>query len=147
MLVVGDGESSLTVTPVEAFRTDHALMVRGLRPGRLNTIEVRIENERGLTSPPITIAVETAPLPDDLPPMDVVVSRPEQMEPGITLLPLFKQGARDEGIILAIDAQGDVVWSFDATVMELTRLRNGNLLFVRVEPAVRNGAVAEIDML
>jgi len=147
-LTISDGENTSTVTPNDAFVTEHELMVLGLRPGRLNTVEVQIQNERGEAGEPATTSVQTEPLPDYFPPVDVRLSRPAAMEPGLTMI-TFGRTINQEfdaefGLFLAIDAQGDVVWWYesDHELDEPRRLPNGNLLYQDWRTNV-----VEIDML
>jgi len=148
-LTVGDGENSLSATPKDEFSTEHELMVLGLRPGRTNTVEIEVESEDGTAGEAQSFTVETAPLPDYLPPIEVRVSRPAAMEPGLTLVPLFRwyeqQTDNDYGAILAIDAQGDVVWFYETDIVadEPRLMPNGNLFYQYNQP----GGLVEIDML
>jgi len=147
-LTISDGDDSSTVTPSDALSTEHELMVLGLRPGRLNTIEVSIENGRGEAGESGHLEVQTEPLPDYFPPIDVTLSRPARMEPGITLLPLTREinlvSDQEFGLFVALDASGDVLWYYDAghPVDEARRLPNGNLLYNS-----RRTRILEIDML
>ena len=147
-LTIGDGENSTTVRPDDAFTTEHTLMVLGLRPGRSNTIDIQIESERGKFGEPAQKTVQTEPLPDYFPPVDVVLSRPARMEPGVTLVTfsrIIDQVPDEEfGLILAFDAQGETVWAYEADhgPDEPRRLANGNLLYQDF-----NHGAYEIDML
>jgi arylsulfate sulfotransferase len=149
-LTITDGENTTTVTPNDALVTDHELMVLGLRPGRINTVEVSVANERGETGEPISTTVETPPVPDYYPPIEVTLSRPARMEPGYTLIPLVR-GSEDAlvdeefGLVLAVDAQGEIVWSYEAPhiVDDPRLLENGNFLY----QSFRNGYMVEADWL
>ena len=140
-----DDFNQMTAIPSAAFSTEHELMVLGLRPGRVNTIEVSLENENGLAAPALTIDVETSPLPAMVPPIDVNVSRPPRMEPGVTFLPVFDASTDNTGFVVALDAQGDVVWYLDTSVDEPRRLRNGNFLIN--DEFIERRRLVEIDML
>jgi len=149
-LTITDGENSSTVTPNDEYTTEHELMVLGLRPGRTNTIEVSIENEGGEAGEPVSTTVETPPVPDYYPPIDVTLSRPARMEPGYTLIPLIRSHPEtliDENfaLVLAIDAQGDIVWAYEAPhIVDVLRpLRNGNFVY----QSFRDGYMVEIDRL
>jgi arylsulfate sulfotransferase len=147
-LTIIDGEHTSTVTPNDAFVTDHELMVLGLRPGRLNTVEVSVENERGESGETASVDVTTEPLPDYFPPIDVTLSRPARMEPGFTVLPLNRFNGPEPdsefGLFVAVDAQGEVVWYYEAehSVDESRRLHNGNILYRHFRTDLY-----EIDML
>lgn len=147
-LVISDGENRNSITPRDSYATEHELMVLGLRPGRSHTIEVGYVNERGEAGQPALLDYDTAPLPDFVPPIDVVLSRPGRMEPGVTLVALNRsidnEPDRDFGLIVALDAQGEVVWLYEAPhrLDEPRRLPNGNILHRGVRTQM-----FEIDML
>jgi len=147
-LTIGDSEHTSMVTPNEEYATEHELMVLGLRPGRLNTVEISIENERGEAGEPASVSITTDPLPDYFPPIDVTLSRPARMEPGFTVLPLTRFNGPEPdpqfGLFIALDPQGEVVWYYetDHAVDESRRLRNGNLLYRNFRTELY-----EIDML
>ncbi len=147
-LTISDSENTSTVTPNDAFSTEHEVMVLGLRPGRVSSIDVQIENEHGDTGEPASLSVKTPPLPDYFPPINVVLSRPTRMEPGLTIIPLgrsFSQESdREFGLFVALDAQGEVVWYYEAPhrVDEPRRMPNGNILHRGVRTQM-----FEIDML
>jgi arylsulfate sulfotransferase len=145
-LTIGDDEASTTVTPKDEFNTEHELMVLGLRAGRVNTVAVSLENESGAVTEPPPIEIETPPLPDDFPPINVTLSRPALMESGYTFIPVLKQTTNDEmtGKHVAIDAQGEVVWWQELEFADQFRLQNGNLLTFYDE---RFESFVEMDML
>ncbi len=147
-LTISDGENTSTVTPDGGYSTEHEVMVLGLRPGRAHTIDIAFENENGEAGPLSRVTAETPALPDHYPPIDVVLSRPARMEPGVTILQFARLKNQlpdpDFGLLLAVDAQGDVVWSYetDHGVDEARRMQTGNLLY----QDFRTGVV-EVDML
>ena len=141
------------MTPVDEYRTSHEVQVRGLRPDRSHDVTVRVSDEAGneASAPPVTI--RTDPLPEELPPLDVRVSTPEVMEPGVTLFGMFRwpDGERRDqtfGLLIAVDAAGDVVWYHrtDEAALLADRLQNGNLLS-NTSPGGGRGALTEIDLL
>ncbi|HUF71919.1 MAG TPA: aryl-sulfate sulfotransferase [Gammaproteobacteria bacterium] len=140
-----DENNAVTATPNDGFDTLHELMVLGLRPGRNNTIEVSLETERGLAVPGPSIDVETKPLPGSVPPIDVRVSRPPRMEPGVTFLPVFDSDVENVGFIVALDAQGDVIWYYDVAVDEPRRMENGH--FLMMDDFRERRRLVEVDML
>ena len=142
-----------SVTPVDEYRTSHEVQVLGLRPDRLHDVTVRVSDEAGneASAPPVTI--RTDPLPEEFPPLDVRVSKPEVMEPGVTLFGMFRwpDGERRDqtfGLLIAVDAAGDVVWYHrtDEAALLAIRLQNGNLLS-NTSPGGVRGALTEIDLL
>jgi arylsulfate sulfotransferase len=154
-LVIGDGDnSSTTVTPSDEVATEHSVMVLGLKPDRLNTIDVIAVDAAGLEAAnPRRIEVRTPPLPEAVPPVQVTARRTSAMEPGVTLVPLFRwQGAeidREYGLILALDAEGDVVWVCELphSALDAIPLANGNILYNAADAQGRIGYLYEIDML
>ena len=140
-----DENNAITATPNDGFDTEHELMVLGLKPGRINTIEVSFETERGLAAPGPSIDVETKPLPDSVPPIDVRVSRPPRMEPGVTFLPVFDSDVENVGFIVALDAQGEVIWYYDVAVDEPRRMENGH--FLMMDDFGERRRLVEVDML
>jgi arylsulfate sulfotransferase len=129
-------------------------MVLGLKPDRRNTVDIVVTDGDGRTArEPTQIAVQTPPLPDDVPPVQVAVSRPAAMEPGITLVPLFRwYGAeidRNYGLMVALDAQGEIVWMYEAphTLSDAVPLANGNVAYQAGDAEGRAGYQYEIDML
>jgi hypothetical protein len=55
---------------------------------------------------------DTPPLPDDFPPLQVLVSIPEAMEPGFTLFNI-RPAVGDSRMLVIVDELGDVVWYAD----------------------------------
>jgi len=149
-LVISDADHRETITPEDGFVTQHDIMLLGFRPSRTHTVELMLEGEDGSHSemPAASLTVDTPALPENTPSVDVTLSRPAVMEPGVTLVPLFRwidfQIDQNYGQILALDAQGEVVWIYEAptSVLDLVLLDNGNLAY--------SGAgfrLTEIDML
>ena len=152
MLTVDDGARRWSVTPHAEPRVDHALLVLGLRPNRRHEVVVTATDAAGNTSMSEPITLVTDPLPADFPPFQVTVSDPERSEPGVTLLGLMRwpDGGQpaSEGIIVAVDAQGEVVWyhESDRYITDLFRLRNGHFLYIGSVNGVRS-AIVELDLL
>ena len=111
----------------------------------------------GRTSPTVRpersvrVFFEAPSLPEDFPPIEVRVSRPGRMEPGVTLTTFFRwdgnspEPDRYYGLAVGLDAQGEVVWYYktDHTLEETLPLANGNLLY----QSDLTGLLFEIDML
>ncbi|HVS64973.1 MAG TPA: aryl-sulfate sulfotransferase [Thermoanaerobaculia bacterium] len=149
-LVIDDGERRQEVTPDAEPRTEHEVPVLGLRPARVHTVTVTIRDERGRETTLEPLSIETPALPDDTPPIAVTVRRPAAMEPGITMIPVFRwESATDDdpdwGVVLGVDAEGEVVWFYKSHTgtEEVRRKRNGNLMFGEG----RDGRVVEMDMV
>lgn len=144
-----DGERGWTVDVRAPATTNHVVPILGMRPGRTHRVRVIVTGETGGTSASGPFEVTTDPLPDDFPPIEVRVSQPERMEPGVTLLePTYRSeddSERDHHLLVAVDAAGDVVWYYKAAqpASDVRRLQNGNLLY----RTGRAGPLYEIDML
>lgn len=124
------------------------LPILGLKPGRRHRIDTVIENASGDTLKAESLHYVTPELPSGMgnfPPITVLVSEPEKMEPGITFLsvrrrvpgrshwitPKQRKYQTTWGVIVAVDAKGEVVWYYesDTRIAGIDRLSNGNLLF------------------
>ena len=110
-------------------------------------VSVRDANGRSETAQQ-PLRFETPELPTglgDFPPLSVLISKPDLMEPGITFLsvrrrvpgrphwltPAQREYSAGWGIIIALDAEGEIVWYYESEkrVAGIDRLSNGNLLF------------------
>jgi len=142
-LVVNDGHSERVLPFWKSFQTEFILPVLGLRPGRKSTITVIVSDRLGREIRWPDLEFTTDPLPDDFPFIETTVSRPLQMEPGVTLFAPFKPGTPSYGLLLAVNENGEVVWYYrsDENMGDVRRLRNDNLLSLDVSGAT------EIDML
>ena len=151
-LEITDGQESVTVMPDPGYHTTHRVPVLGLRPGRPHRITATVEDQTGnrTTSEPVTIT--TDPLPDDFPPLRVETSEPTRMEPGVTIFATYRWpdgGTIDQssGLILVMDARGQVVWYYVAehSIGDVIQLRSGNFLYTTGVDGVR-ARLVEIDV-
>lgn len=122
--------------PGSGFATEHAITLLGFRPGESYSIRVTLrdveDNETVLDS----IIVNTAPLPEGFPPIQVMTSVPELMEPGVTIFPVRAFGPNPEfgSVFVAVDETGEVVWYRRFQLIgygDIRRISNGNFLFVK----------------
>ena len=143
-----DGESRWSVDTRVPAGTDHVVPILGMRPDRTHTVRVVVTDEDGGTARSEPMEITTEPLPDDFPPIDVRISVPDRMEPGVTLLePNYSpedDSALDYRWLIAVDARGEVVWYYQAEhgVGDAQRLQNGHILY-----RAGNTHLYEIDML
>ena len=145
-LTISDGEhDDVTVTPVDAFNTEHELMLLGLRPSRSQRVEISLEDSAGQISDAGGFDVRTDDLPHWLPPIETTISMPERMEPGITLLPVFEDNDPLYNFVVGLDNCGDIVWFLYHGVDELRRMQNGNLL--TITDGIAKNHLKEFDML
>ncbi len=161
-IVLSDGERDWTVNFDASHDPIEGLAILGMRPGRRHELTVSIKDDAGnVADAPRPLTYTTPPLPGDLrdfPPISVKRSEPARMEPGFTLLsvrranqsrPLKRTPKQwpftvDWGMIVAIDAAGEVVWYYqsDKRIAGIDRLRNGHLFF-----HLTDSRSVELDML
>ena len=152
MLTVNDGVHEWSVTPGAEPDVDHSLLVLGLRPDRTHAVIVTATDAAGNESAAAPITIVTDPLPDDFPPFVVTVSDPERSEPGVTLFALrrWPDGgqAAPEGIVVAVDAAGEVVWYHrtDRSIGDVMQLQSGHLMYRATVDGIRS-LLVEIDLL
>jgi hypothetical protein len=110
----------------------------GLKPNGTYSVEVQVTDQAlrsGVLTPPLQAL--TAPLPEDFPTVSVFYSDPARMEPGFTLLDLFRRvdGSPGARYAIIVDHAGNVVWystldgvgNADGDADALRLLPNGNL--------------------
>lgn len=95
--------------------TEHRIPVVGLRAETTYTLAVRAVDDAGAVVGDGRLRLTTGALPPYLPDLDVTVSRPGRMAPGVTLLDLQRWGVtvpegQPNGSLVALDAEGEVVW-------------------------------------
>ncbi|MEM9407409.1 MAG: aryl-sulfate sulfotransferase [Acidobacteriota bacterium] len=149
-LAIDDGERVTEVAPKTDPVTEHEVLVLGLLPGTEHTVTATVVAENGAETALEPLTLETAPLPEDFPPIRVPVRKPQSMEAGTTMIQVFRwlpdePGEDDQnwGLAFAADAEGRVRWFYraDFSFNEVRRLRSGNLFLAD------NGVMREIDML
>lgn len=124
----------------------HKVPVLGLYPDALNTIIITITAENGDFAKD-TLELETNPLPDYLPSIDILTLKENRSEPGFTLCEFLhaKTGKMIARPFL-FDSAGRIRWYLELKEIEnfinpIKRLRNGNWLFAL------NQTLYEYDML
>lgn len=132
----------------------------GMRPGRKHTITALFEDhERVSEQWKFHHQTPSLPLSQlEMPTVDLQVSMPVRMEPGVTFLtvrrrPLGQGGGftptqrawfKDWGKVIAIDGRGEVVWWFetDKRVAGIAKTNEGTILVQRV-----TASTLEIDLM
>ena len=125
------------------------LPVVGMRPDRRHEIRVSIRSAGGAeVAFPDVLEFQTPSLPElgvDFPPIEVAVSKPAEMEPGVTLFnPRRRKVGRGQdvadfnaafGMLAALDSAGEVVWYYkvDSRISDFEKSSNGNLIFVTAD--------------
>ena len=147
ILVEGPEGKSWTVGPTRTPAKSHEMAVLGMYADSTYAFTVKTaDTERGYgESDPQPF--ETGPLPEDFPPMNVTVSMPELMQPGVTLFTVWRWTPGTDtnwGLILAVDETGRVVWYYrgNALMFDVKRLGDGKLQYL-----FSNLGVTQIDML
>ena len=145
-----DGERNWRVDTGTRSATNHVVPILGMRPDRTHQVVVVVTDENGLSASSEPLEITTDPLPDDFPPIDLRISQPERMEPGVTLFGAEYRpgGVVDEnyGLLVAVDEAGEVVWYYKTDYFanfEARRLANGNILYM----SSWSGLLYEINML
>jgi arylsulfate sulfotransferase len=129
---------------------EHSLPLLGFTPGGSFTLQITVSDAFGnQTEFNQQLFINTDPLPEDFPPIEVTTSNPEKMEPGVTLFDVSGNGANGSfgRAIVAVNESGEVLWYHKPPggVSDVRMLPNGNLLFIN-DPQVRT-EILEIDML
>ncbi|MCA8949757.1 MAG: aryl-sulfate sulfotransferase [Planctomycetes bacterium] len=136
-LRISDGQSTWEVTADPDYATAHPRVpVVGMRAGRSHTIEVTVRDVDGqATAAPVALTFTTPDLPVGFPMIDVEVSLPQYMEDGLRLLSILTNNLGSVPTI--IDANGEVLWYFDASQTPLLDdqvmvfpMQNGNLMLI-----------------
>ncbi len=131
--ILDDGSVSHTF---EDLRQEHRIPILGLRAGASNLVEIRLTTADGEEASD-TLTLETDPLPDLFPSIEIPTAQPDRMEPGWTLAS-FSIGDGGEGHFLSypfmIDEDGEIRWFLDLShfggiVYMVEAFDNGNLIF------------------
>ena len=106
---------------INTLKTHHEIPIVGLYPGIPNEVKLTIYTEDGNTASH-TMVLQTEPLPNSFPSRKLIVSHPEKMEPGWTLV-------NSDTYKYILDVNGDIRWflNFKSNNI-LTVLPNGNFL-------------------
>lgn len=113
----------------------HRMAALGLRPDREHTIRVKVSAAGKPSQYSQPLSFRTPPLPDSFPPLKTTLSKPEKMEPGVTMfaINLWRESVSllDYGFIVALDSAGEVVWYCDTgdRIADIRILSNGHLLY------------------
>jgi hypothetical protein len=125
--VVGKNQYATFTYTIDSFTTHHEVVVLGLYPGQKNQVDLVIAYQNGQEES-FEQLLQTEPLPYDFPNLDIQVSNPEKMEPGVDLM----IACLDTNYSYLLDANGDVRGYFTnknfghCTAMQV--LKNGRLL-------------------
>jgi hypothetical protein len=140
VIEVSGGGEEWSVTRAAATKFHEPIV--GLRPGTKYTVSAQVTTDaESYSVGPFDWT--TPSLPKDFPPLGVAVSKPSQMEPGMTAFnPWVNAGKRIPLVI--VDQDGVVRWYYEGYRVfdDHTRLPNGNFLFTPDECVLM-----EVDIL
>lgn len=159
---ISDGERDWVIDFNSSQDPKLGLPILGMKPDRSHQLQVTIVDEQGNSRTATEALIfETPPLPAGIgafAPIQVNTSNPESMEPGYTILsvrrrvpgrsnwttPRQRKFMTTWGLVVALDAAGDVVWYYEADrrISGIDRLKNGHLLF-----HLTDFRTVELDML
>jgi len=147
-LEIGDDESTKSIPVSSEPATRHEVPVLGLRPDRDHILRVRATTPEGGEAISRDLQMQTDPLPADFPPLEIWIARPTLREQGVLMVPTYRWTAsgpdREFGLVLGLDASGDVVWYYrtDHPISEPQVTAAGNLTYL----SSRDGQMWEIDL-
>ncbi len=136
--ISGPGSDRLEPAATEPA-TEHEIAAVGMRADSTYELTIAVTDEAGQTASPPPVMFTTGSLPADIPPL-IVTSDPAQMAPGLTLFPLTHRADPPAvegqpppmlGLLVAVDAEGNVVWYHRAPspIGDARLLDNGNILY------------------
>ncbi len=150
-VTLSDGIDEWTVRSTGTPATNHAVALVGLRAGAEHVVGVALRDEAGeVHAGAAETAFETLPLPSsvtDFPPIEVTVSDPSRMEPGMTLFSSIRWFPQAEdlafGLLVIVDEEGEVVWYHEAPhrIVDVRRTERDTILYQY------NEGIVEIDLL
>ena len=150
-VTVADGSREWTVPTPESPSVEHSVPIIGMRPATTYTVTVAIrggaDDEQIGT---VTATFDTAPLPENFPPIELKVSDPSRMEPGLTVFPVSRwyAGGQDIGfgLVVAVDESGEVVWYYraDHMVSDLNFTERGTIQYQSRRSLVEMDALGNI---
>jgi hypothetical protein len=111
-------------------------------PGESHEVQITATSESGAEES-VTLTVDAPALPDDFPPITVVTTSPDDMEPGFTVFAPSRLGPDAPQYLLAVDAFGLPVWWYasENLVYGLERTSRG------IRYALGKTEVREVDLL
>ncbi len=158
LIDISDGENEWRLEYGPDMDPTVGLPVVGMRPDRKHDIRVSLKGSSESAVQfvePLEFATPALPLVGiEFPPIRVPVSRPDEMEPGVTLFnPRRRRVGRGAaiaefnaafGMLAVLDDAGEVVWycRVDSRISDFEKARNGNLIFITAD-----FRIMEIDWL
>ncbi|HEY5911011.1 MAG TPA: aryl-sulfate sulfotransferase [Verrucomicrobiae bacterium] len=129
------------------YQTTHSVPLFGFKTRRTNNLTVTVWDRFRNSFTAASVAFITGPLPPAFPRMNVLVSRPDKMEPGYTLFRVANTTS-NVSYVTFVDNQGEVVWYSPnflvSTIADVVRLDNGNLFIPLATTFVEVNLLGEI---
>ncbi len=150
-ITVSDGSREWIVPAADVPGTSHSVPLVGMRAATSHTVSIGLRGESGSRSEDVAAVVfETPALPTDyFPPIEVTVSDPGRMEPGVTMFSVLGWGwnppsaNNDFGLLVAVDEHGEIIWYYqtDRLISDHRRTERGTILYQHAH------GIVEIDMV
>jgi len=151
IITVSDGAREWTVPASDVPETTHEVPIVGMRAATRHTVSISLQGDGGGRSGEVAVAdFETPALPTDhFPPIEVKVSDPERMEPGVTMFSVLGWGwdpprpSNDHGLLIAVDEKGEIIWYYqtDRLISDHRQTERGTILYQHIH------GIVEIDMV
>jgi len=146
LVVLYNDEHTITVKSTQGLVSEHEIDIIGLHPQEKYTVSISVVDINGNTTYAHSLQLETSDLPEDFPPIEITISDPAKMQPGITFFNVMRLTPNQDnkwGYIVAVDEQGKVVWYHKdiGRSSAVSQLQNQNLLYLL------DGSAVEMDML
>ncbi len=138
--VIWDGGDHVGELAVTERGAKHSVPILGMRADRQYEVRIVATNSSGVSSEPTTLLIDTEPLPDEFPAIDVVAHHPDRMEPGLTVFDVTNRDVRAQ-YLLALDGELEVVWYADQTWGDVRVSGHGTLI------GQRAGGAYEMDFM
>ena len=136
ILEITDGENTWEIPGPKESATDFQMVAHSMRPGRTHTIHVRLTNPNSKTSEVSEpLEFRTPQLPDSFPPLEVILAKASEVEPGVLLFPVNlwrdDNSVMDYGYLIALNEKGEVIWFLHSghRTADVRRIENGHILF------------------
>lgn len=135
-LLISDGKNEWSIPGASEPRVDQTVIAHSMRPDRTHQVRVKLtEPETGVAEVSEPLEFVTPKLPKSFPPLEVVVAKSQEVEPGVLLFPVNlwrdDKSMMDFGYLIALNEQGEVIWYLNSghRTADVRRLSNGHILF------------------
>lgn len=147
VIVEERGKETWSIGPFETRTMNHDLPILGLHADSVFTFYVTVTEQNDLSSTSGPMYLQTDPLPEDFPPIEITISEPDKMQPGFTIFNIYRWSPRRDngfGLLIGVDEAGRVVWYHrdDLMIMNTSLTTQGTLVYNKLILGV-----AEIDLM